>query len=247
MKHIILATLVGISPLIAKAPEAVTTTSTKTTHSAITPTHHLNQGWWKKRHEQKLTAAKNRTCDLLFIGDSITHGWESKGKKIWDEYYGKRNAFNIGFSGDRTEHVLWRFDHGELADFHPKAAVIMIGTNNTGHSMQKPAETAEGVKAIISKLHKHSPKTQILLLAIFPRGATADNPKRKNNDQINAILKTYDDGKTIHYLDISSVFLDKQGNLPKSIMPDRLHPNQDGYKLWAEAIEPTLKKWLDPS
>jgi len=244
MKHILLAALVLTSPLMAKNPEATAATNQKTAHSAITPANRLDKGWWKKRHEQKVQAAKNTTCDLLFIGDSITHGWEGNGKKVWDTYYGTRNPFNIGFSGDRTEHVLWRFNHGELADFHPKAAVIMIGTNNTGHSMQKPEETAEGVKAIITQLHKHSPKTQILLLGIFPRGATADDSRRQNNDQINTIIKTYDDGKIVHYLDISSAFLDKDGNLPKSIMPDRLHPNPAGYKLWAQAMEPTLKKLL---
>lgn len=248
MKALIITSIILTAPLFAKDPSSAvaeaTAPSAKATHSANTPANRLNKGWWKKRHEQKVAAARKTECDLLFIGDSITHAWEGPGKKVWQAYYAKRNPFNIGFSGDRTEHVLWRFDNGELAKFQPKVAVIMIGTNNTGHSMQKAEETAEGVQAIITKLHKHSPETQIILLAIFPRGATANDPKRKLNDAINAILKTYDDGKTVHYLDISSAFLDKEGNLPKSVMPDRLHPKAAGYKLWADAMEPTLKKLL---
>ena len=227
-----------------KAPAKTVTTKATPKHSANTPAERLKQGWWKKRHEQKVAAAKKTDCELLFIGDSITHGWEKSGKKVWQEYYAKRKPFNIGYSGDRTEHVLWRFDNGELANFKPKVAVIMIGTNNTGHGLQKATETAEGIQAIITQLHQHSPKTQILLLAVFPRGAKPENKMRKRNDEINAIIKTYDDGKTVHYLDIASAFLDKDGNLPKSIMPDYLHPQAPGYKLWAEAMEPTLKKLL---
>jgi len=247
MKAIFITSLLLTAPLFAQAP-AATTTKTATTalakNSATTPTDKLNRGWWKKRHNQKVAQAKTIECDLLFIGDSITHGWEQSGKQVWATYYSKRKPFNIGFSADRTEHVLWRFDNGELANLQPKVAVIMIGTNNTGQKMQKAEETAAGVQAIITKLHQHSPKTQVLLLAIFPRGATPNDKMRKLNDQINMIIKTYDDGKTVHYLDIASVFLDKDGNLPKSIMPDRLHPKAHGYKLWADAIEPTLKKLL---
>ena len=249
MKIIFILSIILTAPLFAKAPAAKAPadkalTTTQASHSANTPAEKLNQGWWKKRHEQKVKEAANTECDLLFIGDSITHSWENSGKKVWAEYYTKRKPFNIGFSADRTEHVLWRFDHEELANFKPKVAVIMIGTNNTGQSMQKAQETADGIQAIITKLHKHSPKTQIILLAIFPRGANPNHKLRLLNDKINAIIKTYDDGKNVHYLDISSAFLDKDGNLPKAVMPDLLHPNADGYKLWAEAMEPTLKKLL---
>lgn len=247
MKTLLIIPILLTAPLFAKDPTALsspTETSAKAKNSANTPANRLNKGWWKKRHEQKVAAAKNTKCDLLFIGDSITHSWENAGKKVWEKYYAPRKAFNIGFSGDRTQHVLWRFDNGELAKFQPKVAVIMIGTNNTGHTMQKAEETASGVKAIITQLHQHSPKTKILLLAIFPRGATADHKMRKLNDQINAIIKTYDDGKTVYYLDLAPTFLDKDGNLPKSVMPDRLHPKAAGYQLWADAMEPKLKKLL---
>ena len=240
MKALLLASALLVSPLFAQAPAV----PTKAVNSATEPANRLNAKWWKNRHEQKVTAAQNTECDLLFIGDSITHSWEGRGKQVWQKYYAARKPFNIGFSGDRTQHVLWRFDNGELAKFQPKVAVIMIGTNNTGHSMQKAEETAAGVKAIITKLQTHSPKTQVLLLAIFPRGAKADDSKRKLNDSINAIIKTYDNGKTVHYLDIAPAFLDDDGTLPKSVMPDLLHPHAAGYQLWADAMEPKLKELL---
>lgn len=204
------------------------------------------KGWWMKRHEEKKEEAKKAgQIDLLMIGDSITHGWENGGKSVFDQYYGTRHALNLGFSGDRTEHVLWRLQNGAVEGLSPKLAVVMIGTNNTGHRKDPPEQTAAGIKMILDELRKRMPGMKILLLAIFPRDKAPDGELRKINDGINAIIKDYADGKDIFFQDINSVFLEKDGTLPKSIMPDALHPNEEGYKRWAEAIEPMIKKLLD--
>src|SRR5262249_2849509 len=90
---------------------------------------------WMKRHDSFNERVKQGNVDLIFIGDSITQGWEGEspkgGKKIWEEFYGKRNAVNLGIGGDRTQHVLWRLDHGNIENIKPKLAVLMIGTNNS--------------------------------------------------------------------------------------------------------------------
>ena len=204
------------------------------------------QQWWMPRHKQKLAdLKKQKRVDLLFIGDSITHSFESGGKAVWEKYYAPRHAFNIGFSGDRTEQVIWRLQNGAVEGITPKLAVIMIGTNNTGHRKDKPEHTAAGIKKIIAELQQRLPKTKILLLAIFPRDEKPDGPNRKINDGINEIIKKYaDDTKQIYFLDIGDKFLDDQGILPKSIMPDRLHPNAKGYEIWAEAMEPTIQSLM---
>ena len=200
--------------------------------------------WWGPRHEQKLKDLKaQKKVDLLMIGDSITHGWEGKGKQVWDEFYGKRNAFNIGYSGDRTEQVIWRLQNGEVDGISPKLAVIMIGTNNTGHRQDPPEETA-GIKSILAELKKRTPQTKVLLLAIFPRGAKSDDRLRRINDGTNKIISHYADGKTVFYLDINQTFLEEDGTLPKSVMPDLLHPQEKGYRMWAAAMEPTITKLL---
>ena len=201
--------------------------------------------WWMPRHEQKLAAMKKQgKVDLLMIGDSITHGWEGRGRKTWDKYYAKRNAFNIGFSGDRTEQVIWRLQHGEVEGIAPKLAVIMIGTNNTGHRQDKPENTAAGIKAIVAELQKRLPKTKILILAVFPRGAKSDDKLRVINDGINKRIADFADYKKVFFLDINDKFLAENGTLPKSIMPDLLHPNPKGYEIWAEAMEPSIAKLM---
>jgi beta-glucosidase len=199
--------------------------------------------WWMPRHEEKLKQlAEMDKVDLLMIGDSITHSWEGTGKAVWDKYYAKRNAFNLGFSGDRTEQVLWRFEHGELDGISPKAAVVMIGTNNTGHRQDDPEETAAGIKAILDKLGEKLPDTKVLLLAIFPRGASANDRLRLINDAINERLGNFADNQRVFYLDINDKFLEADGSLPRSIMPDLLHPNGKGYQIWAQAMEPMVAK-----
>ena len=123
----------------------------------------------------------------------------------------------------------------------------MIGTNNTGHRQDPPEETSAGIKAIIDQLHEKSPDTRVLLLAIFPRGEGPKDELRKLNDAINERIAKFAESSKVTFLDISEKFLDEDGTLPKKIMPDLLHPNQEGYEIWAKAVEPKLKELLGES
>lgn len=212
------------------------------------------------RHESFNVISKEGKAELVFLGDSITHGWEKTGEKggkeVWDKYWAPLNAANFGIGGDRTEHVLWRLDHGNFDGLKPKEIVVMIGTNNTGHQGRPQKEldgatyqctaqqTADGVKAIINQLETKCPTAKILLLAIFPRGATPEDKFRKQNEETNAIIKGFADNKKVYYMDINAKFLAADGTLSKDIMPDLLHPNAKGYEIWAEAIAPKVKELL---
>ena len=201
--------------------------------------------WWMPRHKEKLAQKdKMGKVDLVFLGDSITHAFDNKGKEVWKQYYEKRHAINIGFSGDRTEHVLWRLNNGAVDGIKPKLLVMMIGTNNTGHRMDKAEDTALGIKTILETLGKKLPNTKVLMLAVFPRGAKADDSKRVRNVEINKIIETYADNKKVFWQNINDKFLDKDGVLQKSVMKDLLHPNKDQYKVWADAIEPKIKELM---
>lgn len=201
--------------------------------------------WWIPRHEAKLKEEGREEARLLFIGNSITHGWENTGKKVWDEYYAEYGGYNLGYGGDRTENVLWRLQHGEADGINPELAILMIGTNNTGHR-QDPAEcTAKGIEMILGELKERLPKTKILLLAIFPREDSPNGELRKLNNKINKKIEKFSDGERVHFLNINDVFLDENGVLSEEIMPDLLHPNEYGYELWAKAMEPKLEKLLN--
>jgi lysophospholipase L1-like esterase len=206
--------------------------------------------WWMNRHDTFVKRAAKGDAEVVFLGDSITHGWEGNGKKVWAEVFAPMKAVNFGIGGDQTGHVLWRITEGkELEGITPKAAVIMIGTNNIGgHTAE---QIAGGVKAIVDTLRKQKPNIKILLLAVFPRagkridrgakGATAEELQPKVG-KINAILAKMDDGKAVFYKDIGGKFLDKEGGLSKAIMPDYLHLSEKGYRIWADAIKADVEK-----
>ncbi len=181
--------------------------------------------------------------DIEFIGDSITQGWEGGGKKVWQEFYSKRKVINFGVGGDRTQHVLWRFEQGQLDGIKAKVAVMMIGTNNSNNQDNTEAEILEGVTAIVQQIRTRQPDTKILLLAIFPRGKTF-SAQRGKILQVNEALARLEDGKNIFYLDICPLLIENDGSISKSIMPDALHPNATGYRIWANAMEPKLKQLL---
>ena len=202
--------------------------------SAVTPEH--RHSWWTLRNDAVNERVKQGNVDLLLIGDSITHGWENTGKKYWDQYYAPRNAVNMGFSGDRTQHVLWRLDHGHLEGISPKLAVLMIGTNNSNGNDNTAEEIADGIIAICKTIRTKCPQTKILILAIFPRGPEPSD-QRDKNAKASLLASKIADGKMVHYLDINDKFLTKDGFLSMKVMPDYLHPNEAGYKIWAEAIE----------
>jgi len=210
---------------------------------------------WVKRHEGFVDIAKKGGINVLFVGDSITDAWRQPdpakgGKAVWDREFAPLGAANFGISGDRTQHVLWRLQNGELEGIQPKAVVLMIGTNNTGFERDgttprnTPAQTIEGVKAIVSHLRTKQPQAKILLLAIFPRGEKPDHPQRAQIHEINAAIAKLHDGRHVHFLDIGQKFLARDGTLPKDIMPDFLHPNKKGYEIWAAAIKEPLAALL---
>jgi len=205
--------------------------------------------WWLPRHEQKLEEKRKLLAagtppEIVFIGDSITQGWEKEGQEVWQRHYAGRHALALGFGGDRTENVLWRLQHGEIDGIAPKVVVMMIGTNNAGHRAEQPQTTAAGIKRLVAEIRQRLPKTQVLLLAIFPRGEKPDDHLRGINERVNKLIAGYADGRQVHFLDINAELLNPDGTLSKNLMPDLLHPNEKGYAIWQRAMDPTLRKLL---
>ena len=205
-------------------------------HSANTLATRDDDLWWKERHEGFNHRAAMGNVDLVFIGDSITQSWENEGKTAWDKHYGQGKAMNLGISGDRTQHVLWRLEHGNVECIAPKVAVIMIGTNNSNASDNTAAQIADGIQAIVGRLREKTPTTKILILGVFPRGERP-NPQREKISDVNSRIAKLADDKQVYYLDIGDKFLSADSSISKEVMPDFLHLSPRGYEIWAEAIE----------
>jgi len=194
-------------------------------------------------HERFVAQAKKGEGQLVFLGDSITAGWAGNGKEVWAKAFGAYQPLNFGIGGDRTQHVLWRIENGELEGIKPKAAVVMIGTNNSGTD---PADgIAKGVTRIIETIRAKQPQAKILLLAVFPRGEKpSPNPGRDKLKKVNEMISKLDDGKNVFFLDIGDKFMKPDGTLTKDVMPDFLHLSAAGYQIWADAISPKLAELM---
>jgi lysophospholipase L1-like esterase len=241
-----------LSVAAAFAVLTVTGTFAQKTNEAVQNTAIIpvpRDATWVVRHEGFVQEAKQGGRDILFLGDSITDFWRNRGSNVWNRYYAPRHAANFGISADRTQHVLWRMDHGELDGIRPRAVVLLIGTNNTGKEKEPGKirntvpETIAGVQAVVKELRAKQPDSKILLLGIFPRG-TLDDPQRAQVALINTVLAKLDDGKMVKFLDIGPKFLEADGTLSTNIMPDLLHPSERGYQIWADAMEPALDEML---
>ncbi len=221
---------------------AVATVETAPQIVATTPVSREAEAWWRERHARCVEMTKSRAFDVAFLGDSITQGWEGAGKSEWDARFGPLKAANFGFSGDRTEHVLWRLANGEIVGANPKVIVIMIGTNNLGHGSSNPDQTASGVGEIVRKLTSSLPRAKVLLLGIFPRGRAASDRLRLAAEEATEKFKALHDGERVHFLDIGKHFIRADGDLRSFLMPDLLHLAPEGYGIWGKAIQPVVAK-----
>ena len=221
-----------------KAPKLTLEQQTKI---ATTPAQYKRH---VKRHAAKkaYAAANKGKIKILMLGDSITHQWEYKNAAAAQKkYIAPYNVLNLGCGGDRTQNTLWIIEKSGILDLiNPKLVTIMIGTNNRGDYRA----TVAGIKRIVDSVSKRYPKATILLYAIFPRGATAKDYRRMENEKVNAQIVKFCNGKNIIWVDIRKNFLTPAGVLEKSMMPDLLHPrNLKGYTVWGESLKPWFEKY----
>jgi lysophospholipase L1-like esterase len=224
---------------------------------AVVATDRPAEAWWAKQHEAVLKDVREHPdAQLLLIGDSITDNYHKSRKPdedfrpTWDEFYAPRKALNLGFSGDTTANVIWRLEHGEVDGLHPKVAIVLIGTNNTGQAEQTAEQTETGIDALIANLEERLPETRILLLGILP--SDRSDSKAQEDRKVNRYLaRCYGENPRVTYLDIGSIFY-KNGVLNTALFYDprlpehlkALHPDTKGQRMMAEAIEPTLAKLM---
>ena len=207
------------------------------------PVSRMQEKWWNDRHElRQKQKADLGELDILLLGDSITQGWEGSGADPWKKTFGDLSMFNLGFSGDRTEHVIWRLQNGEVEGLNPKVVMLLIGTNNTGHKPDKPEEIATGIQCILDELKSRLPESKVVLLALFPYDKDPNSPRRKNNNAVNEIIKDYDDGQQVFFVDINESLFDAEGNMTKEITPDFLHLSKKGYEIWADRVNDKIRE-----
>jgi lysophospholipase L1-like esterase len=209
-----------------------------------------NDGYgWDERHDAVMKIKDALRPEIVLIGDSITHFWGgepdggkigNRGRESWVALFGDRKVLNLGFGWDRTQNVLQRIELGELDGLDPRRIVIHIGTNNLAgtphYRAGTPAQIAEGIAAIVERAQAKCPNATVILMAIFPRGMGSTNPHRTAIAEINHRLAPLAQKPRVTLLDITEKWLAPDGGVSTELMPDTLHPNEKGYRVWAEAL-----------
>ncbi len=218
------------------------------------------------RHERKIAQVKAHAYDLVLIGDSITHTIGELGGKYaptqstWETHLAPLNAINLGYSGFRTEQILWNLTNGEL-DFprSPKVVMVLIGTNNTDdrhfETVHSADEVFAGTKAIVDCIKQQHPTTRILVLRIFPRGSDRESgmsPPTFNASarcletcrQAGELTRQLAVARQVYWMDLSALFLNEDQTINTDLMWDLLHPSPAGTEAWISAVLPTLKRLL---
>lgn len=227
----------------------------RTAESAVTP---VFASWHAKQNDKILADLKKSKGDvgLLLIGDSITAQWPTKGPASYATF-GTWKPLNVAISAEHTEHVLYRLLNGNIEGIKPRAAMILIGTNNLGHEPgERPEWAAAGVKKVVDTVREKLPDTKILLLALFPRGAEKKGPDgifkntlptdsiRQRTVETNKLIAGIADNKMVFFMDIGNLYVNAEGSIRTDLMPDDLHPNEAGYRLWLDAVKPRLDEMM---
>jgi lysophospholipase L1-like esterase len=224
---------------------AVDLPTKKPANLATIPSDRLDVPWWAARHQSVLQRVREGRVDLVFIGDSITQRLDDpRLGRLWNWYYGDRQAINLGFSGDTTSNVLWRLENGEIDGINPKVVVLMIGVNNTGHLHEQAQQVEQGINAVVEVLKRRLPRANVLLLGILPTGRpqlldVTDNP-------VNAYLaQNYAHTEGVTFLNVGSVMMNGD-HVDPTLYADRfqVHPSITGQNRICIAIEPTLSHLL---
>ena len=172
---------------------------------------------------------KDKDCDVCFLGDSITEGYDVK--NFFPEY----KVVNRGISGDFTNGVIDRLEFC-VYDLNPKIVYLMIGTNNLD-------SCTGNYEAILKLIKEHCPETKVMVLSITPRrGDDLMDKIRKNNIEI----QKFAENQGYFYVNAFTPMTENNENLVvnESLFMDGLHPNNDGYKVLTDLVKPTIIEWL---
>lgn len=205
---------------------------------------------WFERFREKaaLSASAGAEARVIFMGDSITHFWDSwdKGLPVRNDYFAKEpyNAIFFGHAGDRTQHLLWRIENGEMDGCDPSVVVLLIGTNNNLGVGDEKCEVPLGVVAVVETVRRKFPKARIVLHPIFPAIVNENDYARAMSNLINQELRKLCDGVSVIWCDFNSQFLAEDGSIPVSMMADAIHPTKAGYEIWAKNLKPVLDRAL---
>ena len=172
---------------------------------------------------------------VVFMGNSITENWAY----YHPNFFSDNNFCGRGISGQTSSQMLVRFT-ADVVELHPKAVVIMAGTNDVAHNdfYVEPEKVVENIIAMcnLAKANGIVPIiSSIPPCSEFPWRKEILNPGQTIVN-INKSLKEYADKNGIVYVDYHAALADENLGLPKTLSGDGCHPNPDTYFTMEEMV-----------
>lgn len=206
--------------------------------------------WWGQLDKLQALGKVHPDTRVVFFGDSITQGLTGSGDRVArkggeraiDEALGEYGALSLGLSGDRTEHLLFRIEHGALASIDPEVIVLQIGVNNVNAAKHTARETAEGIEAVVTRLREREPQAHVVICGPFPAGVEVDDPRRAVVNEIHARIVPLGERAAVTYLDLRSLFLEEDGRANDRLSEDGIHVTGAGQRAWMSALVPIVKR-----
>lgn len=212
--------------------------------------------WWKDCFNEQCQQLKTKKGNILFFGDSITHNWvrtDDASRALWEKYYGKRGGINLGVGGDTARQVIWRFDHYPLEKVNPKLVVLEMGVNDLTSVEAPKEEVAYANRYLVKKIRGLWPNVPVIVMKLLPF-QYPDNEKHSGMefqrwvDDYNEILPLYfRDIPDVTIVDLSDLYLLPDGKINPDLMPDFVHPNAAGFRLWGERLKDLVNAKLKSS
>ncbi len=205
--------------------------------------------WWGQFEALQGLGEEHADARVVFLGDSITQGLTGSadrvaregGERAIDGAFGDVGALSLGISGDRTEHLLFRIEHGALRSIDPDLIVLQIGVNNVNAAKHTARQTAEGIEAVVKRLREREPGAQVVICGPFPAGVEAGDPRRAVIDDVHERIAALGSRDRVTYLDLRPLFLQEDGRANDCLRRDGVHITGAGERAWMDALLPVVE------
>lgn len=180
--------------------------------------------------------------DVLFLGDSRTHGLQLYGGLTAGTYYHAVGATVESVFSKATQEI----EGGKkvpmvdaLAGLECEKVYVMLGVNELGWPQAE--KFGEQFSLLVDRIREELPEAEVVIQSILPVSAKQDAKKSYvNNKRIivyNTILEELAQEKQCPYLNVAEAVADETGCLRANLTSDGVHLNIAGSKEWVTYLK----------
>ena len=177
----------------------------------------------------------------LVYGDSVAEGWVASGPSgAWPAVAGRSHGLdvvNCGYAGSARGEIA---SAEQLARVAADVIAVCHGTNCWSRTPHSVAMMAAGTDAFLTVLRQGHPTTPIVVLSPVLRPDAEATPNRLGatladlRDAVEQVAEARGDVTLVRGLPL----------LDASMLPDGIHPGDEGHRLLAAAVGPVVQRAL---